>query len=329
MTKQMETNRNECEHGESKSEVAVHEAVLDLSCKTHNVPKILQTNKTTDATKTSYIDLTAKCIAATQYHYPYQQPSLSVFNEQVVAAGNANKTLTPSPVEADSTKAVNEVIYSNSHVNLPSFVVSSPHTTMVTTLRTPILPDNEVIMRFPVAATAMSYAETPLPLPSNEAMRQASLAIPMALPTSPPSVEMPTSANTHRKLPRPFKAYPLHKTSFPYPAYSTLDYDSNRNYEKFRASMMERVKKIHDGSNPKMRRANKNNSAASTCEKTTDGKDSSYLEKRRKNNEAAKRSRDARRAKEDELAIRVAYLEQENTLLKHKLEQYISHYSSL
>ncbi|XP_020277550.1 protein giant, partial [Pseudomyrmex gracilis] len=252
-----------------------------------------------------------------------------VFDEQVIAAGNTNKTLTPSPVEADSTKAVNEVIYSNSHVNLPSFVVSSPHTTMVTTLRTPILPDNEVIMRFPVAATAMSYAETSLPLPSNEAMRQASLAIPMTLPTSPPSVEMPTSANTHRKLPRPFKAYPLHKTSFPYPTYSTLDYDSNRNYEKFRASMMERVKKIQDGPNPKMRRANKNNSAASTCaEKTTDGKDSTYFEKRRKNNEAAKRSRDARRAKEDELAIRVAFLEQENTLLKHKLEQYM-HYSSL
>ncbi|GLH13053.1 Protein giant [Gryllus bimaculatus] len=39
-------------------------------------------------------------------------------------------------------------------------------------------------------------------------------------------------------------------------------------------------------------------------------KDSAYYERRRRNNEAAKRSRDARRAKEDEVAIRAAFLEQ-------------------
>lgn len=50
-----------------------------------------------------------------------------------------------------------------------------------------------------------------------------------------------------------------------------------------------------------------------------DGKDASYWEKRRKNNEAAKRSRDARRAKEDEIAIRAAFLEQENLKLKYEV----------
>lgn len=45
-------------------------------------------------------------------------------------------------------------------------------------------------------------------------------------------------------------------------------------------------------------------------------KDESYWERRRKNNEAAKRSRDARRAKEDEIAIRAALLEQENLKLR-------------
>lgn len=45
-------------------------------------------------------------------------------------------------------------------------------------------------------------------------------------------------------------------------------------------------------------------------------KDISYWERRRKNNEAAKRSRDARRAKEDQIAIRAALLEQENIRLK-------------
>ncbi|XP_059095830.1 D site-binding protein-like [Tigriopus californicus] len=45
-------------------------------------------------------------------------------------------------------------------------------------------------------------------------------------------------------------------------------------------------------------------------------KDEAYWERRKKNNEAAKRSRDARRAKEDEIAIRAAFLEQENIQLK-------------
>ncbi len=47
-----------------------------------------------------------------------------------------------------------------------------------------------------------------------------------------------------------------------------------------------------------------------------DVKDAAYWERRKKNNEAAKRSRDARRAKEDEIAIRAAFLEQENVQLK-------------
>lgn len=45
-------------------------------------------------------------------------------------------------------------------------------------------------------------------------------------------------------------------------------------------------------------------------------KDDAYWERRRKNNEAAKRSRDARRAKEDQIAIRAALLEQENLKLR-------------
>jgi hypothetical protein len=45
-------------------------------------------------------------------------------------------------------------------------------------------------------------------------------------------------------------------------------------------------------------------------------KDSAYWERRRKNNEAAKRSRDARRAKEQDIALRAQFLEQENIQLK-------------
>lgn len=50
-------------------------------------------------------------------------------------------------------------------------------------------------------------------------------------------------------------------------------------------------------------------------------KNGNYWERRRKNNEAAKRSRDSRRAKEDEVAIRAAFLEQENLKLKIELSR--------
>jgi hypothetical protein len=47
-----------------------------------------------------------------------------------------------------------------------------------------------------------------------------------------------------------------------------------------------------------------------------ENKDNSYWEKRRKNNESAKRSRDLRRNKEEHISIRVIYLEQENLQLR-------------
>ncbi|XP_072031292.1 LOW QUALITY PROTEIN: uncharacterized protein [Amphiura filiformis] len=45
-------------------------------------------------------------------------------------------------------------------------------------------------------------------------------------------------------------------------------------------------------------------------------KDGAYWERRRKNNDAAKRSRDARRAKEEEIALRAVFLEQDNMKLR-------------
>lgn len=47
-----------------------------------------------------------------------------------------------------------------------------------------------------------------------------------------------------------------------------------------------------------------------------DKKDEAYWERRRKNNEAAKRSRDLRRQKEDDIAVKATVLEQENLKLK-------------
>merc|ERR1711974_579951 len=52
----------------------------------------------------------------------------------------------------------------------------------------------------------------------------------------------------------------------------------------------------------------------------TDHKDDRYWEKREKNNVAARRSREARRLKENQIALRTAYLEKENNGLKAKLD---------
>lgn len=51
-----------------------------------------------------------------------------------------------------------------------------------------------------------------------------------------------------------------------------------------------------------------------------DSKDDRYWAKRGKNNVAARRSREARRLKENQIALRAAYLERENTGLKKDLE---------
>lgn len=53
-------------------------------------------------------------------------------------------------------------------------------------------------------------------------------------------------------------------------------------------------------------------------------KDDRYWAKRNKNNIAAKRSREARRTKENQIALRTAFLEKENSVLKGELEKFVS-----
>ncbi len=45
-------------------------------------------------------------------------------------------------------------------------------------------------------------------------------------------------------------------------------------------------------------------------------KDSRYFERRRRNNTAAKKSRDVRKSREDDVAMRAALLERENAVLR-------------
>ncbi|XP_030765612.1 thyrotroph embryonic factor-like [Sitophilus oryzae] len=96
--------------------------------------------------------------------------------------------------------------------------------------------------------------------------------------------------------------------------------DSVKKYNEFRKRMLEQLQSPGNVTNSNMRRVQNN------ADKI---QDSEYLEKRRKNNEAAKRSRDARKNKQDEIAIRMAFLEQENLLLKFKIKTEEEHLDRL
>lgn len=139
------------------------------------------------------------------------------------------------------------------------------------------------------------------------------------------------------KLSRPFKAYPRDPLSLA-AAGSILDSASAEKYSMFRKRMLEQIHAANGGNpvinNPKMRRitksmsleTNNNELSYEPCEKklllspsSGNDKDEAYFERRKKNNAAAKKSRDRRRIKEDEIAIRAAYLERENIELKFEL----------
>ncbi|KAF2904551.1 hypothetical protein ILUMI_01624 [Ignelater luminosus] len=127
-----------------------------------------------------------------------------------------------------------------------------------------------------------------------------------------PQSIVPTTTSNRLKAPRPFKAYPKDPLSLA-SGVNTAVFGENsvQAYVQFRHSLLARVQATNGITNKNMRRMSQ----------TTNNNrhDPNYWEKRRKNNEAAKRSRDARRAKEDEIAIRAAFLEQENFQLRCEL----------
>lgn len=112
------------------------------------------------------------------------------------------------------------------------------------------------------------------------------------------------------KATRPFKAYPKDPLSIA--AETILGRDSADAYAEFRKRMLATAQQNYSATNKNMRRTISSAASAQNV-------DPAYWEKRRKNNEAAKRSRDARRAKEDEIAIRCAFLEQENIKLRYEV----------
>lgn len=127
------------------------------------------------------------------------------------------------------------------------------------------------------------------------------------------------SSDTLKRTSRPFKAYSREFITLNQDDSNLFDRVSNVQYELYRQKMLEHIKKGTTTNNKMRRTSNRSGSPTSTV----DEKDAVYWERRRKNNEAAKRSRDARRAKEDELAIRTTFLEQENMKLKYVIKAII------
>ena len=78
--------------------------------------------------------------------------------------------------------------------------------------------------------------------------------------------------------------------------------------------------RVNNGSRGSASRTSSNDDHETNIDSDNPNADA-YKERRRKNNEAAKRSRDARRAKEDDIALRAAILERENLQLKVELSQ--------
>lgn len=178
-------------------------------------------------------------------------------------------------------------------------------------------------------------------------------------PESTSSSQYPMMMGRDGKMARPFKAYPRDPLSNPFIAIPTSDPLNDRmSAERFKLYRQQMIEKIHAANggrptitNPKMRRTSVKNVSESEQSQSSEieyrqqqtqnidmsnqsncpsdssemgcGKrpvrDNAYLERRKKNNAAAKKSRDRRRMKEDEIAIRAAFLERENMELKSEL----------
>lgn len=147
------------------------------------------------------------------------------------------------------------------------------------------------------------YETSPRPLQQSPSMYDA---------CSPPASSPDSGSDPScRRPPRPFKAVTAALPACGAAAAAEPD----PSYAAFRAAMLEAMRARNGGtltvSNPRMRRAVRRNSDV--------GDDADYLQRRARNNAAAKRSRDLRKQKEDELAIRVAFLERHNAELREEL----------
>ncbi|KAL7302047.1 hypothetical protein TKK_0005280 [Trichogramma kaykai] len=144
-------------------------------------------------------------------------------------------------------------------------------------------------------------------------------------PASPPQV-------------RPFKAIAKDPLTLVMSSNLFFDKHTQQEFLEFRRKSLAKIKRT--GDNSKMSRSgsvsgsssnggdnnnnnNNNNSQSAEVTSNNEGKieerDATYLEKRKKNNEAAKKSRDARKMREDELAIWAEFMKLQNVRLMNRV----------
>jgi len=93
-------------------------------------------------------------------------------------------------------------------------------------------------------------------------------------------------------------------------------HESQKKFAEFRETLLRQIQTSRSSSSSSSGKIRTTPTGDAASDAPCDDKDNAYWERRRKNNEAAKRSRDARRAKEQEIALRAQFLEQENISMK-------------
>lgn len=294
--------------GESESQNC---PALDLSCKNPVTPTTIRgTNRRT-------------CLFRRSPAHTNKQDQRSNLSEVKKQSPFTSNIILSSSSESDSPKGTEfgQSFYntdSNITNNIPLFVPPPAITMGMPFLPIPPYLNNEAI-KIPVATSLITSTTTSCEtsLQTNRTTEKTPLEF-MNGPLT--QVETSTlSLDVAKKIPRPFKAY----SKNPFPALKrqidpTFTYNSSE-YIEFREKMLT-YKKINEGApNPKMRRTSKSENPGLPTSTAEEEKDAAYWERRKKNNEAAKRSRDARRAKEDELAIWATFLEKENTRLNSEV----------
>jgi len=110
------------------------------------------------------------------------------------------------------------------------------------------------------------------------------------------------------------------------PNENTAPVMSNQRQQSYGYNMNSNAKQNNEIANSVVCQSNENNNGSLPLKKRravpVENKDPGYWEKRKKNNESAKRSRDNRRVKEDHLAMKNMILEQENLQLKTQVALY-------
>ncbi|KDR12244.1 hepatic leukemia factor-like [Zootermopsis nevadensis] len=300
--------QHDVQHGDDVLDLRVSrpsERVVKRECRTESPPPVIM-NHHRPSTSTLHPSVPYSHISLHTNVNAFPQPTdTPVQPSKIITPVSVSSTI---PVPSSSVISFQPVPLPSTSGDslqfpyLPQYMLyhAIPSTEVPLTLESGSSPENSL------SSNSATVPSSPSPAPGLEPMLH--LANPLPIPNS---VE-----NQTKKCTRPFKA-----VSFDIGEVSALYSES---FGHFKEEVYAQAKLVTKSGKDKKRPAKKLSPSpqpsSSTSEQSSpNGKDAAYLEKRRKNNEAAKRSRDARRAKEDELALWKEFLERENQRLRYEL----------